>query len=117
MALVFGAIFGACWLVVFWGTRERENLPAVEKVSLVSWLSIFSNKAYKNFLGIFLSFQIAVDLVLALFKITKTRFDAVLKGIDAFKAGGNIDKLSEQETADLLIAAGMEKNELWGYVK
>ena len=67
MGLIFGAIFGACWLVVFWGTRERENLPAPEKITLASWLSIFSNKAYKNFLGIFLSFQIAIDLVLALF--------------------------------------------------
>jgi len=67
MALIFGAVFGFCWLIVFWGTKERENLPAVEKVSLASWLSIFSNKAYKNFLGIFLPFQIGVDLILALF--------------------------------------------------
>ncbi|MCL2272666.1 MAG: MFS transporter [Treponema sp.] len=67
MALVFGAIFGACWLVTFWGTRERENLPPPEKITLASWLSVFKNSAYRNFLGIFVSFQIAVDLVLALF--------------------------------------------------
>ena len=67
MGLIFGAVFGLCWLVVFWGTRERENLPAPEKISLAAWMSIFSNKAYKNLLGIFLPFQIAVDLVLALF--------------------------------------------------
>lgn len=67
MALVFGAIFGLCWLVVFLGTKERENIPAAEKITLASWLSVFSNKAYRNFLGIFLPFQIAVDLVLALF--------------------------------------------------
>jgi len=67
MGLIFGAVFGLCWLIAFWGTRERENLPLPEKISLVSWLSVFSNKAYKNLLGIFLSFQIAVDLVLALF--------------------------------------------------
>ncbi|MCL2211491.1 MAG: MFS transporter [Treponema sp.] len=67
MALIFGAVFGLCWLVVFWGTKEREVLPAAEKVSFASWLSIFSNKAYKNFLGIFLPFQIGVDLILALF--------------------------------------------------
>ena len=67
MGLVFGAIFGACWFVVFLGTKERTDVPEPEKITLVSWLSVFSNKAYKNFLGIFLSFQIAVDLVLALF--------------------------------------------------
>jgi oligogalacturonide transporter len=67
MALIFGAIFGLCWLVAFIGTREKENLPEPEKITLKFWLSVFSNKAYKNFLGIFLSFQIAVDLVLALF--------------------------------------------------
>ena len=67
MALIFGAIFGIGWLIAFLGTREREDLPEPEKITLKFWLSVFSNKAYKNFLGIFLSFQIAVDLVLALF--------------------------------------------------
>ena len=67
MALVFGAIFGVSWLVAFLGTRERKDLPEPEKITLKFWLSVFSNKAYRNFLGIFLSFQIAVDLVLALF--------------------------------------------------
>jgi Na+/melibiose symporter-like transporter len=67
MALVFGAIFGACWIVAFMGTRERSDLPEPEKITLKFWLSVFANKAYRNFLGIFLSFQIAVDLVLALF--------------------------------------------------
>jgi oligogalacturonide transporter len=67
MALIFGAVFGISWLIAFLGTRERENLPEPEKTSPGTWLSVFSNKAYRNFLGIFLSFQIAVDLVLALF--------------------------------------------------
>ncbi|MCL2244750.1 MAG: MFS transporter [Treponema sp.] len=67
MALIFGALFGLCWFVTFWGTKEKENLPAPEKTTLASWLSIFSNKSYRNLLGIFLSFQIAVDLILALF--------------------------------------------------
>jgi Na+/melibiose symporter-like transporter len=47
-------------------------------------------------------------------KINMRRFDAVLKGIEKFKSGGNIDGLTEQETADILIAAGAEKNKLWG---
>ncbi|MDR0503788.1 MAG: MFS transporter [Treponema sp.] len=67
MALIFGAAFGVCWFFVFLGTKEREDLPRPEKITLKDWLSIFSNKAYRNLLGIFLSFQIAVDLVLALF--------------------------------------------------
>ncbi len=67
MAAVMALIFAACWLVTFLGTKERKDLPEVEKATVKSWMSVFSNKAYRNFLGIFLSFQIAVDLVLALF--------------------------------------------------
>jgi len=67
MGLIFGAFFGACWFFVFMGTWEKKDLPKPEKIPLKNWLTVFSNKAYRNFLGIFLSFQIAVDLVLALF--------------------------------------------------
>jgi oligogalacturonide transporter len=67
MGLIFGAVFAASWLVAFLGTREKKDLPEPEKITLKFWLSVFENKAYRNFLGIFLSFQIAVDLVLALF--------------------------------------------------
>jgi oligogalacturonide transporter len=67
MGLIFGAVFAASWLAAFLGTREKENLPQPEKTTIKLWLSVFENKAYLNFLGIFLSFQIAVDLVLALF--------------------------------------------------
>jgi len=67
MGLIFGAVFGACWFIVFRGTWERKDLPKAEKTPLKSFLTVFSNKAYRNFLGIFLPFQIAVDLVLALF--------------------------------------------------
>lgn len=67
MAAVLAAVFGACWIVTFLGTRERKDLPKPEKVSFKQWLSVFSNKPYRNFLGIFLSFQVAVDLVLAVF--------------------------------------------------
>ena len=67
MGLIFGAFFGLCWLIVFYGTWERKDLPKPEKIPFKSWLTVFKNRAYLNFLGIFLSFQIAVDLVLALF--------------------------------------------------
>lgn len=67
MAIVMGVIFGVSWLITFLGTREQEDLPPVEKITLKSYASVFKNPAYGNFLGIFLPFQIAVDLVLALF--------------------------------------------------
>ena len=67
MGIIFGIVFGLCWFFVFIGTWEKKDLPKPEKIPLKHWLTVFSNKAYKNFLGIFLPFQIAVDLVLALF--------------------------------------------------
>ena len=67
MAAVMATIFGLCWLFAFLGTREKKDLPPPEKITLRDWLSPFTNKAYRNYLGIFLSFQVAVDLVLALF--------------------------------------------------
>lgn len=67
MAVALGLIFGISWLITFLGTKEQEELPPVEKITLKSYGSVFKNPAYRNFLGIFLSFQIAVDLVLALF--------------------------------------------------
>lgn len=67
MAAILAAVFGACWLLTYQGTRERKDLPKPEKVTFRQWLSVFSNKPYRNFLGIFLSFQVAVDLVLAVF--------------------------------------------------
>ncbi|MCL2865563.1 MAG: MFS transporter [Lachnospiraceae bacterium] len=65
--IIFGCIFALCWFFVFLGTKERKDVSPAEKISLKEWLDVFDNKAYRNFLGIFLSFQIAVDLVLAMF--------------------------------------------------
>jgi hypothetical protein len=50
-------------------------------------------------------------------KINKRRFDAVLKGIEELKTHGNIDALNEQETADVIIAAGVGKDKLWSGIK
>lgn len=66
MAVILGAVFGLCWLMTFLWTKEKENLPETENMTIKSWLSVFKNKAYLIYLGIFLSFQIAVDLMLAL---------------------------------------------------
>jgi oligogalacturonide transporter len=67
MALVLGAVFAIAWLLVFLGTYERDDVPPVAHVTLQDWLSVFSNRAYRNFLGIFLGFQVTVDLTLAMF--------------------------------------------------
>ena len=68
MALILGAIFAVAWLLVFLGTYEREDVPpAAHRLTPRDWASVFTNRPYRNFLGIFLGFQITVDLTLALF--------------------------------------------------
>jgi len=67
MAIVFGLLFGLCWLFAFLGTREKADVPEIRKITMKDWMSVFKLKAYRNFLGIFLFFQVTVDLVLALF--------------------------------------------------
>jgi Na+/melibiose symporter-like transporter len=67
MAAVLGLVFGLAWLIVFLGVKEKKDLETPEKVTFKDWLGIFKNKPYRNYLGIFLTFQIAVDLVLAIF--------------------------------------------------
>jgi oligogalacturonide transporter len=68
MGLVLGAVFAIAWLLVFRGTYERDDVPPEEeKVTLRDWASVFTNRPYRNFLGIFLGFQITVDLTLAIF--------------------------------------------------
>lgn len=67
MALIMAVIFGACWFTTFLGTKERENLVVPQSINIKSWLTVFRNKSYRIFLGIFIAFQVAVDLMLALF--------------------------------------------------
>jgi oligogalacturonide transporter len=67
MAIVLAVIFALCWLTTFLGTFEKKDLPIPEKITFKKWLTVFKNKSYRSFLGFFLSFQIGVDLVLALF--------------------------------------------------
>lgn len=67
MAIIFGVIFGLCWLFAFLGTKEKDRPFTVGKVTVKDWLGVFKLRPYRNFLGVFLFFQVAVDLVLALF--------------------------------------------------
>lgn len=87
MAIALGVIFALAWAIVFFGTKEKENLDVPEKITLKDWIGVFKNKPYRNFLGIFLSFQIAVDLVLAIFifyvdlVILKYQYYEILVGV------------------------------------
>jgi len=47
-------------------------------------------------------------------KVNKRRFDAVLAGIDAFKAQGDLSGLSEQEREDIGVVTGESESSLWG---
>jgi len=67
MAIVFGVLFGACWLLTFLGTKERKDLPAPEPFSVRQWFTVFRNRTYRIYLGIFIFVQVAIDLLLALF--------------------------------------------------
>ncbi len=67
MAVILSIIFGICWLLTFLGTKERKDLPPPEKNTLRDFFSALKSKPYRNYLGIFIAFQIAIDLVLALF--------------------------------------------------
>lgn len=83
MALVLGALFAVAWVLVFVGTYEREDVPPpAHRVTLHDWASVFTNRPYRNFLGIFLGFQITVDLTLALFIFY---MDIVLLKYDAYE--------------------------------
>ncbi|HOL17342.1 MAG TPA: MFS transporter [Bacillota bacterium] len=67
MALVLAAVFASCWVATFFGTFEKKDYSACTRMTIREWLSVFRNRSYRFFLGFFLSFQIAVDLMLALF--------------------------------------------------
>ena len=67
MAVVFGLLFGACWLLTFLGTKERDDIPPPEPFSIRQWFTVFRNRTYRIYLGIFIFVQVAIDLLLALF--------------------------------------------------
>lgn len=67
MAIIMATLFSACWFTTFIGTKERENLVVPQTINLKSWLTVFKNKSYRIFLGLFIAFQVAIDLMLALF--------------------------------------------------
>jgi oligogalacturonide transporter len=67
MAVVFGLLFALCWLLTFYGTYERKDIPQPESFSIKKWFTVFENRTYRIFLGIFIAVQVAIDLLLALF--------------------------------------------------
>lgn len=67
MAVVFGLLFGLCWLLTFYGTYERKDIAQPESFSIKNWFSVFQNRTYRIYIGIFITVQVAIDLLLALF--------------------------------------------------
>ncbi len=67
MAVVFGLLFALCWLFTFLGTKEKKDLPAPEPFSIRQWFTVFRNRTYRIYLGVFIFVQVAIDLLLALF--------------------------------------------------
>lgn len=67
MAIILGFVFGGCWFATFLGTKERKDIAAPKTINIKAWLTVFDNKSYRIFLGLFIAFQVAVDLMLAIF--------------------------------------------------
>lgn len=66
MALLFGLIFGICWLAVFLGTWENTRDLEETSFTYKDWLSVFKNKSFRLYARIFVSSQMAIDAVMAL---------------------------------------------------
>lgn len=66
MALLFGLIFGLCWLVVFFGTWEQGRPLGEKGFTLKDWFSVFKNKTFRAYIRIFVLSQMAIDITMAL---------------------------------------------------
>ncbi len=66
MAAIFGVIFGVSWLAVFAGTWENTKISEAAAFSYREWLSIFSNKSFRLYAGVFVLSQMAIDVTMAL---------------------------------------------------
>jgi len=67
MAVVFGLIFAVCWFLTFLGTNERKDIRQEGNFSIKNWFTVFQNRTFRIFLGVFITVQVAIDLLLALF--------------------------------------------------
>lgn len=66
MALLFGLVFGICWLAVFFGTWENNRDSKDAGFTYKDWLSVFKNKSFRLYARIFVTSQMAIDAVMAL---------------------------------------------------
>lgn len=66
MAVIFGIIFAASWILVYLGTWENIKRPNEEGFSWKDWLSVFKNKSFRYYIKIFVSSQMAIDIIMAL---------------------------------------------------
>jgi len=66
MALVFGFVFGASWLVVFFGTWENTKGNGDTGFSYRDWFSVFKNKSFRIYALVFIFSQMAIDITMAM---------------------------------------------------
>jgi len=73
MAAVFGLFYAIPYLILFWGTYENDYDPDKVhpkfsfKLLFESFSTVWSNRSFKIYTGIFLASQTAVDFVVTLF--------------------------------------------------
>lgn len=66
MAIIFALIFAASWVLVYLGTWENTRSTHEDGFSWKDWLSVFKNKTFRNYIRIFVSSQMAIDITMAL---------------------------------------------------
>ncbi len=66
MAIIFGLVFGACWLVVFFGTWENTREHETNHFTVKDWLSVFKNRSFRHYALIFVFSQMAIDIAMAI---------------------------------------------------
>ena len=65
MALIFGAVFGLCWLAVFFGTWESTASKTKSGFSIKDLSSLFKNRSFRLYALIFIFSQMAIDITMA----------------------------------------------------
>ncbi|MHB1484159.1 MAG: MFS transporter [Saccharofermentanales bacterium] len=66
MAVIFGIVFGLCWLIVFLGTWENTKNKEKTVFSYRDWFSVLKNKSFRYYATIFVFSQMAIDITMAI---------------------------------------------------
>jgi oligogalacturonide transporter len=66
MAVIFGIVFGFCWLAVFLGTWENNKNQAKAGFTYKEWFSVIKNKSFRLYAMTFIFSQMAIDITMAI---------------------------------------------------